>query len=373
MTIQSVSPSDKLKFRYIAAYLAEGLQAQVGGPRVYYSNEARGKKVYLTSRTDEIWNHIDTAQTISYVILTSLFHGKQWDPTEFTNHRSARAQKRLQQYGDNSAFLVLEASHEEEASRIGTIAESEERDFCLALPNGFRDEVETRHKTFLEQAQSFLYFAMPSVSGLQSAASCIVANHPNGKPLYVLTGSMSVRPTLSAPIPTDPADGPQLLTSLFEHSDELENFQPTFRLFAGSAANVRDNLRAFLFAFTALESFLSKFFKSHKQHLLQHRKNALSAKVLNYIEEIEQRRKDQGRTEDDYPIPYKFALIASYFGFDDLDDTVDDFDDVTRDRNAIAHGYDFDEARLPTAKVWTLLGGIIRLYMRLKTQEGEKN
>ena len=91
MTIQSVSPSDKLKFRYIAAYLAEGLQAQVGGPRVYYSNEARGKKVYLTSRTDEIWNHIDTAQTISYVILTSLFHGKQWDPTEFTNHRSARA------------------------------------------------------------------------------------------------------------------------------------------------------------------------------------------------------------------------------------------------------------------------------------------
>ena len=134
MTIQSVSPSDKLKFRYIAAYLAEGLQAPVGGPRVYYSNEARGKKVYLTSRTDEIWNHIDTAQTISYVILTSLFHGKQWDPTEFTNHRSERAQKRLQQYGDNSAFLVLEASHEEEASRIGTIAESEERDFCLALP-----------------------------------------------------------------------------------------------------------------------------------------------------------------------------------------------------------------------------------------------
>jgi hypothetical protein len=170
---------------------------------VFYSNEVLGKKVYLTSHSDESWNHIDTVQTIGYVILTSIFHGKTWDITEFADHLSETAQERLRRYGDNSAFLVLEASHEEEAARIGTIAESEERNFCLALPNGFRDEVETRHKTFLDQAQSFLYFAMPIVSGLQLAGSCIVADHPSGKPLYLMTGSMSARPTLSAPIPTD--------------------------------------------------------------------------------------------------------------------------------------------------------------------------
>jgi hypothetical protein len=100
-----------------------------------------------------------------------------------------------------------------------------------------------------------------------------------------------------------------------------------------------------------------------QERLLQHRKDALSPEIQNYVEEIEQRRKDQGRTEDDYPIAYKFALIASYLGFDDLDETVDDFDNVTRDRNAIAHGYDFDEARLPTEKVWILLGRFVRHYM----------
>jgi hypothetical protein len=39
----------------------------------------------------------------------------------------------------------------------------------------------------------------------------------------------------------------------------LETFQTTFRLLAGSASNARDNLRAFLFAFTALEVFVGKF------------------------------------------------------------------------------------------------------------------
>jgi hypothetical protein len=156
MIIQTVSPSDKLKFRYIAAYLVEGLQGTTDGTRLFYSNDALRKKVYLTNHSHEIWNHIDTVQTIAYLILTTMFQGKTWDLTEFGGHVSATAQERLRRYGTSSAFLVLETSHEEEAARIGTIGESAERDFCLALPNGFRDEVETRHKTFLEQAQSFL-------------------------------------------------------------------------------------------------------------------------------------------------------------------------------------------------------------------------
>ncbi len=120
---------------------------------------------------------------------------------------------------------MVEASHEEEAANIGTIGESDERDFCLALPNGgFRDAVAKRHKAFLDQSQSFLFFAMPSVTGLEDPGSCIVADHPSGKPLYVLTSSKTVRPTLSAPIP---ADGPEQFATLFRRSAELDKFQTT--------------------------------------------------------------------------------------------------------------------------------------------------
>lgn len=255
---------------------------------------------------------------------------------------------------------MVEASHEEEAGRIGTIGQSEQREFCLALPNGFMGEVEARHKVFLEQSQALLSFVIPSVTGLQPAGKCIVADHPSGKPLYVLTFGMTARPSVLKPML---ANGPELFATLFQHSADLEYFQTAFRLSAGSTSNARDNLRAFLFAFTALDSFLSRFFKKYKQRLLHHRKDSLSPAIQTYVEEIEQRREKQGRTEDDYPLAYKFAVIASYLGFNNLDKTADEFDNVTRHRNAIAHGYDFNEASLPTTEARTLLGELVRLHL----------
>jgi hypothetical protein len=95
---------------------------------------------------------------------------------------------------------------------------------------------------------------------------------------------------------------------------------------------VRDNLRAFLFAFTALEAFLNRFFKRQKQTLFQRRRLTLSSDIQDYIEDIEERRKDQGRSEEDFPIAYKFALISSFLMLDKLAETVDDFDEATRQR-----------------------------------------
>jgi hypothetical protein len=229
------------------------------------------------------------------------------------------------EYGPHAAFLVVEASHEE-ASCLGTIGESDQRDFCLALPNGFRDAVEITHKAFLDKSKAFLSFGMPSVVGLLDAGSCILANHPNGKPLYILTSSLSVRPTLSAPIAGTSLEG---LEAFFADVESL-NFESVMKLAADSISDRRDNLRAFLFAFTALDSFPKDFFKRHKQVLLLHRKGWALPSGSKVCEGIEGRREQQGRTEDERPIAYKFALSASYLGFQNLDQTVDDFCDLTR-------------------------------------------
>lgn len=123
-----------------------------------------------------------------------------------------------------------------------------------------------------------------------------------------------------------------------------------------------------MFAFTAFEAFLSRLFKKHRERLLEHRQGALAREIEKYIGEIEQRRKDQGRTDDDFPIAYKFALVASYLGLEKIAEKADKFDDVTDERNAIAHGYDFDAATLPTAEVWHLLGQLVRSYIKREGQ-----
>jgi hypothetical protein len=177
--------------------------------------------VLLTDNSYEGFHHFDTVRTIANIILTSMFQGKTWDLDQFRTYVSTTTQERLQHYGPDATFLVVEASHEEEASCIDTIGESDQRDLCLTLPNGFRDAVEIRHKAFLDRSKAFLSFAMPSVVGLEDARSCILANHPSGKPLYILTSSMSVRPTLSAPIVANSLEG---LEAFFADTESL-NFE----------------------------------------------------------------------------------------------------------------------------------------------------
>jgi hypothetical protein len=347
--------------------LIEGLQAPRGGTKEIYSDEALGKKVFLTDRSAAIWDHFDRAQSLAYSILTTSLGISTLDANSVSARLSGAREERLRKSSSQSAFLVIEAAYLTRGDRLGLAGRSVLGNFGLALPNGFREEVEEKHQPFFQQAQSFLYFAFPSVSGLILMGDCIVADHPKGYPLYVLTSSASARSSLNYPIPVETEEEFELLTALFRRSDDLQIFRSTFQLFAGSATNIRDNLRAFLFAFTALESFLVTFFKRHKQRLFQHRKDAISPEISKYVEDIEKRREDQGRTDDSLPIAYRFALIASYLQLESIAERADKFDDVVDKRNAIAHGYAYNEATLPTAQVWELLGQLVCSYIKGKS------
>jgi hypothetical protein len=198
---------------------------------------------------------------------------------------------------------------------------------------------------------------MPTVSGFEATGSCIVADHPSGKPLYVLTPSMSARLSVLGPIP---AEGPELFATLFQHSADLETFQTTFRLLAGSASNARDNLRAFLFAFTALEVFVGKFSNQYGIQLDRLTEKNRSPKIHAHLERLR-------REEKEHVLSYKFARVSSYLTLGNLDEVIDEFSNANRCRNQIVHGDPFNEAALPTAKVRNWLGELVRLYMARQT------
>jgi hypothetical protein len=146
-----------MKFRYIAAYLVEGLQSPADGPLLLFSDAQKGKKVFLTGYTHDGLNHIDSVHTIG-IALTAMFHGETWDPNQFGPYLAETQQNRIRRYGDNAAFLVVEASHEADAESIGTIGQSEDRDYCLAITNGFKDAARERHKHFLGSVTNLSFF-----------------------------------------------------------------------------------------------------------------------------------------------------------------------------------------------------------------------
>jgi hypothetical protein len=192
-TAPFVAHKGNLTFRYIAAYLVEGLQNPAVGILSLYPTDGQGRSVSLTGNTHESWKHIDTVDTIRRLFLDKALRGVDFDPNQFKSYLSATNQERVNRCGPDTAFLNVEASHTEDGANVGLIGITDECDYCLAFANGFMETVEPKHKTFLDQSQAFLAFAMPSVSGFDLAGRCIVADLPSGKPLYVITPTGSGR------------------------------------------------------------------------------------------------------------------------------------------------------------------------------------
>lgn len=120
---------------------------------------------------------------------------------EVRNQSPKEQAERVRRFGPSAAYLVIEASHEQEASAVGPIGDGENRDYCLALPNGFVQTTQERHDQFVSQIQAFAAFSIPNITGFQKIGHCVVANHPSGKPLYVRSCEMNARPSVLGPLP----------------------------------------------------------------------------------------------------------------------------------------------------------------------------
>jgi len=320
-----------------------------------FSDAKQGKKVFLTGYTHDGLNHIDSVHTIG-IALTAMFHGETGTHSILASS-SRDSTRQSPAYGDNAAFLVLEASHEADAASIGTIGQSEDRDYCLAIANGFKDTTREKHKHFLISRQIFLSFAMPSVTGFEEIGSCIVADHPSGKPLYVLSASITGRLSVSSPYLKN---GPEQFAALLKHSAELDNFQTVFRLplprhqMPGTTCRPSClRLPHWRFSWQVHAPVQNTTGRADgKDH---------SPKIHTYLERLRQRK-------EEHVLSYKFALIASFLALENLEETVTKFDQAKNCRNDIVHGAPFDEDGLPIAKVRKWLGELVCLHLALRIQ-----
>ena len=163
MEPEIVAPDEKLTFRHIEAYFVEGLQAPTGGAKQIYSDKAVGKKVYLTDRSDDIWSYFDTAHSLAYSIVTTIMGIETISSTAIAERLAETAKERLQKFNDQSAFfLIVEAAYATDGARLGLAGKSVWGNFGLALPSGFRDEVETNHKPSSNRRNPFCISPFPA-------------------------------------------------------------------------------------------------------------------------------------------------------------------------------------------------------------------
>jgi hypothetical protein len=342
-----------MKFRYLSAYAVTGLIPPKNGELyTLLSDAGQGKSAWLAGPSHPVLHQIIRAETIGILAFDKAFKGTSFD--ELENRFLTRKNDWFRQF-ENSAFLILEAYHDEDATNLGQITEPANHNFCLTYISRFADEFEAKHSSFSAVAQALLSFAFPNVAGSSLVRSCNIGNY-NGKDLHVIRFSVGV-PTVSTSITQE---GVEALTKMFACWSNLTLSQTVFRLYADSLSDPADNLRAFLFAFTALEVFLKSRFSKQKERLCGPVRHSVFGKTQSYVERIERNLRDTGHTGD-FPLAYNFALIAADLGLGKLDDRLDEFDLAQESRNAIVHGRKFVEAQLPIVKVRTLLGDLILL------------
>lgn len=126
------------------------------------------------------------------------------------------------------------------------------------------------------------------------------------------------------------------------------------RLLFRASSNKSDNMKSFIFAWTALDIFLNKLFKIYKpKFFFKYTENEAPEVVKNIFE----------KTNDQYSLMEKFIIIISIVHVD-IEIDVNKFKRIKKLRNDFIHGNkDIKETDLPTDELINLVRKYLTLHL----------
>jgi hypothetical protein len=109
-----------MKFRYLSAYAVTGLIPPKNGEfYTLLSDAGQGKSAWLAGPPHPVLHQIIRAETIGILAFDKAFKGTSFD--ELENRFLTRKNDWFRQF-ENSAFLIFEAYHDEDATNLGQIS-----------------------------------------------------------------------------------------------------------------------------------------------------------------------------------------------------------------------------------------------------------
>jgi hypothetical protein len=186
----------------------------------------------------------------------------------------------------------------------------------------------------------------------------IYLENDDGKKVYSLTFSSSAKMTVSEVFTPDKAKSFEEFIS----SKKKINLDSINRLAVQATSQEYDDLRAFLFAWTAMEIFINKIFKEIEAKFLDEYTKDTSPKIVNdFFERIKDVMKDKYRLKE------KFIVISSVLGSAEEED-LRKFLLAKNVRDNFLHGEDLDMATFLPCKslILALLKKYLKFYLLLK-------
>lgn len=255
------------------------------------------------------------------------------------------------------AVLVFEATGEIDAVFKEPVVE---RDGYLVTYDAVDKQALARvHRAEIEAMKLALAFESKEPSRFVHLANGIYLINDTGKPVYSINFSMSAEGMISSNLSSEMV---KRISARYTRVHKEGNLKSVVRLFSQMADYETDQLKMFLFGWTALEIIVAKAFSNYEHVFLSPLVKAgqpkLREKFLGRIRDV---------MRDKYKPTDKFLAIAAVLFPDAPDNEIEEdsekFVRLKKLRDSISHGEEFSEKNLPTHELAALLRKYVLAYL----------
>lgn len=342
-----------MRYTYVSAWKVVGGINMAAADAARVLHEDDNCRITLTGTPDEQLAIIDKGSAAASLLLRGLFNAQKFpDPAAAIASEMADIRAQRMAKSKTVTVLVIEAFGTCEA----TIGKSNEVDgLLLAFDAIDKTAIRERHKEMIASAKLAVAFESAPPSRLTKFAEGIYLNDRSGRTVYSLTFQMNARGYISSKVTDEAAKRISERIVSVGLRDELRS---VCRLYAQTAENEDEPLKAFLFSWSALEILIAKLFIAFEEEfmspLLGGAQTRLRERFLLRVRDV---------MKDKYRVTEKFTCVTVVLFPDAADDDVhgyvEKFERLKRLRDKLLHGEDIAEDTLPIHE----LSGLLRAYV----------
>lgn len=343
-----------MRYRYILLYRVYGVAVKPDQEVELAATQGADFRAILTQAPEPHCVEADRAAALSTMLLRGLTGG---GPEGTVEERLAAEQEevirqRKQRHGDGTYLVIL---FEGETPDLVGGSEREFEDFVLRVNGAPKQEIrESREPEVAALVSSLAMEAEREVSVVK-VRDAVVFLRTDGKQVFSFTPSGSATLSVSSHLREGASD---LIDHWLEALIAEQSLARVAKLLLASLDTGADKLRSFLAAWSGLEIFVNKLFGQYEQLLFEELRARFAVDAHeSYVQRIRDVMKDKYRLAD------KFAVIAVRLSLADADEDLKKFKVAKDQRDALAHGRDVDEGRLPIPDVQELLKKYLKLHL----------
>jgi len=341
----------QMKYTYIVAFKIDGVSFPEGKSDIILNDDG-SEKVILCSSTNNYSLNSDRGMAVGTMMLKGLVG--QGGEGEFEDRVASEIKSIIHERNEkfpNGPFLLFEFTGETEVDRSKTTRDCGE--FSITFDALDKEPIKSACKTSINHYLTSL-FMVADRDYIVTKAFDGFHLEENGKITYSYTFSSSARVLVSNAL-TDEAE--EKLRSYISLLQKTKGLDDVCRLLVRSGSEKNDKIRAFIFAWTALEVFFNKAFRAYEHKFLEkHTIDSLPILAQHFFERIRDVMKGK------YSLRDKFIVIATVLS-PDSDGDLEIFRKAKKARDTFLHGEDIDENELPTSEIVNMVKKYLKLHI----------